>query len=124
MDWEAIKENIPFHESTDGADLFDDAKYNIKDKMLEVFECRTDNSVSIWVNSMYYGTFPSLGPLKRIPTYTIQFKKVPGMSRGIGVGYIVKPIQEVYDSILNMRIDNVKLTLNKVFFMDQSANIF
>lgn len=46
------------------------------------------------------------------------------MSRGIGVGYIVKPIQEVYDSILNMRIDNVKLTLNKVFFMDQSANIF
>lgn len=123
-DWDAIKENLPFFSNSDGRDLFEDNVYNIRNKMLEVFEVRTDNSLSIWIGGVYHGTFPSLGPIKKINSYGIQFKKIPGMSRGIGVGYIVKPIQDVYDAVLNMRIDNVKLTLNKVFFMDQSANIF
>lgn len=123
-DWEAVKENIPFYNSTDGRDIYEDDTYNIKDKMLEVFEVHTDTSISIWCQSIYIWTFNSLGPLKRIRLYEISFKKIPGMKKGIGVWYIVKPIQDVYDAILNMRLDNVKLTLNKVFFMDQSANIF
>jgi hypothetical protein len=80
-DWDAIKENLPFFSNADGRDLFEDNVYNIKDKMLEVFEVRTDNSLSIWINSRYQGTFPALGPLKKINSYGVQFKKVPGMSR-------------------------------------------
>ena len=43
---------------------------------------------------------------------------------GIGVGYIVKPIQEAYDEILNLRLDNVKLAMNKMFFMEASSSLF
>jgi len=46
------------------------------------------------------------------------------MFLGIGVGYIVKPIQNAYDEIINMRMDNVKLALNKMFFMDSSSTLF
>lgn len=123
-DWEAIKENIPFYNNSDGRDIYEDDTYNIKDKMIEVFEVHTDVSMSLWCQSLYIGTFKSLGPLKKIRIYEVSFKKIPGMKKGIGVWYIVRPIQDTYDAILNMRLDNVKLTLNKVFFMDQSANIF
>lgn len=124
VDWESVKENVPFYNNTSGRDIFDDDTFNIKDKMLEVFEVHTDRTISIWVNSIYHGTYTSLGPLKKIKYYEILFKKIPGMKKAVGVAYIVRPMQEVYDAVLNMRIDNVKLALNKVFFMDQSANIF
>jgi len=56
--------------------------------------------------------------------HTISFKKNPGSKFGPGIGYIVKPIQYAFDAILNMRIDNVKLSMNKMFFVDQQATFF
>ena len=54
----------------------------------------------------------------------LSFKKNPWTWKGIGVGYIVKPIQEAYDEILNLRLDNVKLAMNKMFFMEASSSLF
>jgi len=59
-DYEAIKTNMAYYNTTTGRDIFDDDTYNIKDKMLEVIECHTDQTVSIWVNSIEHGTFKQL----------------------------------------------------------------
>lgn len=56
--------------------------------------------------------------------HTIMFKKNPGSRFGIGIGYIVKPIQYAFDALLNMRIDNVKLAMNKMFLVDGQASFF
>lgn len=51
-------------------------------------------------------------------TKIINYKKNPGTMYSLGVGYQCRPIQEVYDTLVNMRIDNVKLTVNKAFMYE------
>ena len=85
IDYEAIKVNMPYYNTSTGRDIFDDQTYNIKDKMLEVVEAHTSHTVSIWVNSVFHGTFGQLGPLKKIKYHILPFKKSAGLFLGIGV---------------------------------------
>lgn len=124
VDYEAIKTNMAYYNSTEWRNIFDDDTYNIKDKMLEVIECHTDQTISIWVNWIVHWTYKQLWPQKKIRYHVLPFKKHAGMFLWIGVWYIVKPIQNAYDEIINMRLDNVKLALNKMFFMDSASTLF
>lgn len=124
MDRDAIKINMPFFNNENGRDILNDDTYNIKNKMIEVFEVHTKTTISIYFNGIYKGTFKSLGPSKKLKYHVISSRKVAGSQRGLGVGYVVAPTQKVYDSVLNMRIDNVKLALNKMFFMDSQSTLF
>lgn len=124
MDYEAIKINMPFFNTAEGRDITHDDTYNTKDKMFEVIEWHTEKTVSIWINGIYHGTFEQLWPKLWMKYHFLSFKKNPWTWKGIGVGYIVKPIQEAYDEILNLRLDNVKLAMNKMFFMEASSSLF
>ena len=124
MDYEAIKINMPFYNTAEGRDITHDDTYNTKDKMFEVIEGHTEKTVSIWINWIYHGTFEQLWPKLWMKYHFLSFKKNPWTWKGIGVGYIVKPIQEAYDEILNLRLDNVKLAMNKMFFMEASSSLF
>ena len=92
--------------------------------MFEVVEGHTEKTVSIWINGIYHGTFEQLWPKLWMKYHFLSFKKNPWTWKGIWVGYIVKPIQEAYDEILNLRLDNVKLAMNKMFFMEASSSLF
>lgn len=124
MDYEAIKINMPFFNTAEGRDITHDDTYNTKDKMFEVIEGHTEKTISIWINGIYHGTFEQLWPKLWMKYHFLSFKKNPWTWKGIGVGYIVKPIQEAYDEILNLRLDNVKLAMNKMFFMEASSSLF
>lgn len=123
-DYEAIKINMPFFNNADGRDITKDDTYNTKDKMFEVIEWHTEKTISIWINGIYHGTFEQLWPKLWMKYHFLSFKKNPGTWKGIWVGYIVRPIQEAYDEILNLRLDNVKLAMNKMFFMEASSSLF
>lgn len=123
-DYEAIKINMPFYNTAEGRDITADDTYNTKDKMFEVIEWHTEKTISIWINGIYHGTFEQLWPKLWMKYHFLSFKKNPWTWKGIGVGYIVKPIQEAYDEILNLRLDNVKLAMNKMFFMEASSSLF
>lgn len=124
MDYEAIKINMPFFNTAEGRDITHDDTYNTKDKMFEVIEGHTEKTISIWINGIYHGTFEQLWPKLWMKYHFLSFKKNPWTWKGIWVGYIVKPIQEAYDEILNLRLDNVKLAMNKMFFMEASSSLF
>lgn len=123
IDYEAIKTNIPFYNNANGRDIFDDDTYNVRDKMIEVVEAHTDKTISIWFNWIYHGTYEQLGGVG-MKYHFLSFKRNPWTRKGIGVGYIVRPIQQAYDEVLNLRLDNVKLAMNKMFFMEASSSIF
>lgn len=123
-DYEAIKINMPFFNTAEGRDITADDTYNTKDKMFEVIEGHTEKTISIWINGIYHWTFEQLWPKLWMKYHFLSFKKNPWTWKGIGVGYIVKPIQEAYDEILNLRLDNVKLAMNKMFFMEASSSLF
>lgn len=124
MDYEAIKTNMPFFNTAEGRDITHDDTYNTKDKVFEVIEWHTEKTISIWINGVYHGTYEQLWPKLWMKYHFLSFKKNPWTWKGIGVGYIVKPIQETYDEILNLRLDNVKLAMNKMFFMEASTSLF
>ena len=124
MDYEAIKTNMPFFNTAEWRDITHDDTYNTKDKMFEVVEWHTEKTISIWINGIYHGTYEQLWPKLWMKYHFLSFKKNPWTWKGIGVGYIVKPIQEAYDEILNLRLDNVKLAMNKMFFMEASSSLF
>lgn len=123
-DYEAIKINMPFFNTAEGRDITKDDTYNTKDKMFEVIEWHTEKTISIWINGIYHWTFEQLWPGLWMKYHFLSFKKNPGTWKWIWVGYIVKPIQEAYDEILNLRLDNVKLAMNKMFFMEASSSLF
>lgn len=123
-DYEAIKINMPFFNTAEGRDITADDTYNTKDKMFEVIEGHTEKTISIWINGIYHWTFEQLWPKLWMKYHFLSFKKNPWTWKGIWVGYIVKPIQEAYDEILNLRLDNVKLAMNKMFFMEASSSLF
>ena len=123
-DYEAIKINMPFYNTAEGRDITADDTYNTKDKMFEVIEWHTEKTISIWINGIYHGTFEQLWPKLWMKSHLLSFKKNPWTWKWIWVGYIVRPIQEAYDEILNLRLDNVKLAMNKMFFMEASSSLF
>ena len=123
-DYEAIKINMPFYNTAEGRDITADDTYNTKDKMFEVIEGHTEKTISIWINWIYHWTFEQLWPKLWMKYHFLSFKKNPWTWKWIWVGYIVKPIQEAYDEILNLRLDNVKLAMNKMFFMEASSSLF
>jgi len=124
IDWEAMKINMPFYGYAYGRDILTDQTYNIRNKMMEIFEVTSGKTMSLRINSVYQWTFSTLWPIKRLPHHMLPFKKNPWTNEGIGVWFIVKPIQDAFDTILNYRIDNVKLVLNKIFIMDAAQNLF
>lgn len=124
VDHDAIKTNMALYNVAEGNNIYTDNTYNIGDKFAEVFELTSDTNISIWINQVYHGTFPKIGPYKKMDYHTLSFKKNPGSKYGPWIGYIVKPIQYAFDALLNMRIDNVKLAMNKMFFVDPSINFF
>lgn len=124
MDYEAIKTNMPFYNTADWRDITTDDTYNTKDKMFEVIEWHTEKTVSIWINWIFHWTFEQLWPKLWMKYHFLSFKKNPWTRKWIWVWYIVKPIQEAYDEILNLRLDNVKLAMNKMFFMEASSSLF
>jgi len=124
VDHDAIKTNMALYNVASGNNIYTDNTYNITNKFAEVFELTSENNISIWINQVYHGTFPKIGPYKKMNTHTLSFKKNPGSKYGPGIGYIVKPIQYAFDALLNMRIDNVKLAMNKMFFVDSSVSFF
>ena len=124
VDREALKINMIFYNNPDGRNVYEDYTYNIKDKMLEVFELHTDHTISIRANGVYHGTYMHGTPMQKMMYYNIGYRKNPGVNKGMGMGYMIDPLQEVYDALLNMRIDNVKLTMNKMFFVDSSISAF
>lgn len=68
---------MPFYGTDNPRDIFEDATFLIKDRFLEVIEAHTDTTISIWVNSIYHGTYPQLGPLKRMRYHALAFKRNP-----------------------------------------------
>ena len=123
-DRDAIKTNMSLYNVAEGNNIFTDATFNITNKFVEIFELTTETTISIWINQVFHGTFPKIGPYKKMDYHTISFKKSPGSHYSAGIGYIVKPIQYAFDAVLNMRIDNVKLAMNKMFFVDSQASFF
>lgn len=87
----------------------------VKEKTCEVFEVYERGMLSIFINWFKYWPFPQIWPWKKCPYRAIQFIRVPNSIYGMWVGLIVKPLQEVFDWILNSRMDNVALVNNKVF---------
>lgn len=85
IDRDAIKINMPFFSNENGRDILSDDTYNIKNKMIEVFEIHTKDTVSIYFNGIYKGTFKSLGPSKKLKYHVISSRKVAGSQRGLGV---------------------------------------
>ena len=124
VDREAVKKNMVFYNHASWNDIMNDDTFSIKNKMLEVFEVHDWYTFDLWINSIYHGNHPSLWPYKEIPYINTTFKKIPWLQYWLGVWFLVKPLQEAFDTILNYRIDNVKLWLNKMFFADNSVNMF
>ena len=93
----------------------DEVYYFVKEKNSEVFEVYERGMLSIRVNGHKFGPFAQIGPWKRCPYRAIQFLRVPNSLYGLGIGTIVRPMQEVFDGILNSRMDNVSLVNNKIF---------
>jgi len=124
MDYDAVKMYMPYYNSSEWRNILEDNTYNITNKLMECFELYTKHTVSIWINWVFHWTFPTVWPYKTYSYKVMTFKKTPWSYQGIGIWYIVKPLQDVYDQVLNLRLDNVKLALNKTFLMDAGATIF
>ena len=123
-DWESIKKNMAFYNYNGPADITMDDTFSIANKMAECFRVTDGIRTSLWINSVYHGTFDTIWPRKEIPYIKNTFKKIPWHTDWLGILYLVRPMQEAFDTILNYRIDNVKLSLNKMFFADPSFNMF
>jgi hypothetical protein len=46
-----------------------------------------------------------------------------GSITGLGVGHYIKPLQVEFDTITNLRMDNVKLAVNKVAVVANNVNL-
>ena len=123
-DYEAIKINMPFFNTPDGRDIIDDETYDIKNKLLEVYEVHTKNTVTIFINWVDHWTFERFWPFSNYPYKVLSAQKSPWSVFAPGYWYVIKPLQDAYDALLNTRMDNVQLVMNKQFLMDSSASLF
>ena len=116
IDYERFKKDIIMMSAiAELKPIRDEVFYFVPEKNSEVFEVYERGKVSIFVNGKKYGPFAQIGPWKKDPVKAMQFIRIPNSLYGLGIGTIVKPVQEVSDAILNSRMDNVKLVNNKVF---------
>lgn len=129
-DYNSEKFNMPFYnvetqmpDKWQARDITEDDQFNIKNKKLEVLEVHTQDDVSIYVNGVPHGTKPSVWPFSSYKHKIINFKKNPWTIYSLGVWYICYPLQETYNILSNLRVDNVKLTVNKVFLHANQLNI-
>ena len=77
VDWDAIKTNMAMYNVDKGNNVFTDQTYNIGNKFAEVFEVTAEKTISIWINEVYHGTYPKLGPYSKMSYHTLSFKKNP-----------------------------------------------
>jgi hypothetical protein len=116
IDYERFKKDILMMSTiADFKPIRDEYFYYVPEKTCEVFEVYERGKMTVFVNGQKYGPFPQIGPRRKTPYRAMQFIRVPNSIYGVGIGTIVKPIQDVFDGILNSRMDNVKLVNNKVF---------
>lgn len=124
IDYEWIKLNMPFHNTVMGRDVYEDDNYNVKNKLLEVYEVHTHDNISLYINSIYHWTFTRYWAYEWYPYRIISTKKIPWSLFSVWLWYILKPLQKAYDALLNSRMDNVHMVLNKQFLADSSLSIF
>jgi len=116
IDYERFKKDILMMSNiAELRPIRDEVFYFVPEKNSEVFEVYERDKVSIFVNGVKYGPFAQIGPRRKDPIKAMQFIRIPNSLYGLGIGTIVKPSQEVFDGMLNSRMDNVKLVNNKVF---------
>ncbi len=128
-DFNAEKFNMPFNNVEPNRDnawprnITQDDQYAIKNKTCEIILVSDSRNVTIWVGSVLHGTVPEIWPQEWYREKIIHYKKNPGTLYSLGVWYLCFPIQEVYDIIGNLRVDNVKLAVNKTFLVSNALNI-
>lgn len=123
-DYESIKKNIPIYNTDELRDIVDDDRFNIRNPLREVFEVHTLDTISIYINEEYMWTFAQLWPNPNFKYYITKFKENPWVMRSLGIGHVVEPVQDMYDKITNLRLDNVMLSVNKIFLTESDMNIF
>lgn len=94
-----------------------DQMFQIKEGMniREVILVNTVDQVDIWVNGVFHGSFPNPNPLEGYNTKECAYRRIEGTCLGIGVGHATMPIQQTLDTLDNSRIDNVLMSVHKVF---------
>ena len=93
----------------------DEVYHIVKEKNAEVFEVYERWEITIFINGKKYWKFNQLWAWKKCPYKDIRYTDVPNSIYWPWVWTLTKPVQDVYDWILNARMDNVKLANNKVF---------
>ena len=124
LDYETVKRNMPYYNSSIPRNVVEDKTYNIKKEAREVIQISTKNSITIYINGEKFWPYPTIWPLDTYKYNVIQFKKNPWTIFALGIGFLLRPIQRAYDIIWNTRLDNVKLTANKVFKYVDGFNAF
>ena len=124
LDYETVKRNMPYYNSSSPRDMVEDKTYNIKKLAREVVAISTKDSLTLYINGKQFWPFNVIWPLDTYKYKVIQFKKNPWTIFSLGIGFVIRPIQKAYDIIRNTRIDNVKLTANKVFKYVDGFNAF
>lgn len=122
-DYESLKKRMPFYGMDMERNIVEDDTFRIKDSTREVIELHTKDEITIFVNGIKLGTYKQIGPYESYKFKVINFKRNPGTIYSLGTGYIVNPLQQMYDKITNLRLDNVTLTVNKVFLSETTMNI-
>lgn len=115
LDYETIKRNMPYYNSSTPRNIVEDKTYNIKKEAREVIIITTKDSITVYVNWKQYWPRETIWPLDTYKYKVIQFKKNPWTIFALGIWFILRPIQRAYDIVWNNRLDNVKLTSHKVF---------
>lgn len=123
-DYEAIKVNMPFYNSSEWRNILDDETYSIKNKMIEVYEVHEDKYITVFANWILHPTVERKWPFLWSQHKIISYKQTWWTVFSVWMWYILKALQRAYDVILNNRIDNVILLLNKQFILDSRQNIF
>jgi len=59
-DWESIKKNMAFYNYNGPADITMDDTFSIANKMAECFRVTDGIRTSLWINSVYHGTFDTI----------------------------------------------------------------
>ena len=122
-DYETIKENMQFYNTTEPRDVFEDDIYDIRDSQLEIYEVVTQKYTSIFINWIYHGTYTNMLIFDDFPYYVFNYENLPWTIWGVWLWYLLEPLQKVSDKILNTRLDNVQLTQNKMIFVDPSVDM-
>lgn len=115
VDYEIMKKDLVMQSVANPTAIRDDIYRYVKEKVAEVFEVYQRWMTTIFINWYKYWPYPQIWPRRKSPYQVMQYIKVPNSIYGIWVGTITNAMQQVYDALLNSRLDNVSLVNNKVF---------